>query len=789
MIRNYFKIAIRNLIKHKKYSLINILGLAIGLACFILIMLWVQNELSYDRFHENANHIYIVFRGENDKLKGVTSKLLAPALKADLPEVIDATSFVPLPESFKSYLQYEDKGYEENFALAEPQFFHIFSFKFKEGDPQSAFENPNSIIITERMCQKYFGDRNALGESLTLTLGGQKRTLKVTGILKNIPYNSHIQEDFFVPIDFIKIFGVDWDRWDNQSVHTFILTQGKVNIQEIEQKILECKKRNFVEENVSYSLLPLREIHLHANNIAFFASTWDIKYVYIFSIIAGIILLIASMNYINLSNALSLKRTKEIGIQKIFGAQRSNLIRQYFGETLILTIIALGLALLIIELFLPILNQLSEKSLSVNYDSPQFLITILLTMLLTSIISGLYPALFISGFQPIEVLKGKFHFGSKGINLRKGLIIFQFALSIIMIICTIVVFHQLNFIQNTNLGYDKENVVCIRLKGDISNQYNAFKNKLLENPSILVISRSEPLAASSIGKTEGVNWPGKKQKFSTWLLHVDSDFAETYKIRLKAGRFYSEKYPTDETSAFVLNETAVEVMGLESPIGMELTVWGRKGKIIGITKNFHFNSLHHAIEPLIFRIPDPAQKNVFYRELSLRLKSNSIHQSLAFLRDMWDSFFPAEPFSYYFFDEKLYASYYAEQRMGKIFKYFSFLAIFIACLGLYGITAFTIEQKIKDIGVYKVLGATISNIVFMLSKKYLWWIIFSNAIAWPITYYVANKWLQNFAYRIDLTIWPFLLAGFAALAIALLTVSWQAIRAAMANPVESLRYE
>jgi len=796
MFKNYLKIAFRYLIKHKRYSMINILGLAIGLACFILIMLWVQDELSYDRFHKNADHIYLVLRSDIGITSGVTSKMLAPALRDELPEVIEATSFIQLPASIKLYLKYKNKGFEENFSFVDSKFFDIFSFNFKDGNPQSAFLYPNSIVLTESMAQKYFGDKNALGESLNLTLLGQTRTLKVTGILENIPHNSHFQREVFIPISYVKnTYGIeDWDRWYNYQSQTYILTQSKVDISAMEYKIADLERKNLPNqnlENLSYSLLPLKKIHLHANNIEFFASTGDIKYVYIFTVIAGIILLIASMNYMNLSNALSLKRTKEIGIQKVVGAQRSNLVRQYFGETIIITFIALGCALLIVELFLPVLNRLAEKSLSVAYLSPNFLLMILLITLLTSIISGLYPAIFISGFQPVRILKGKFQAGTGGLNLRKGLIIFQFTLSIIMIICTIIVFTQLDFIQNSKLGYDKENIVCVRIKGDIHGQYNAFKNEILENTDILSISRNEHMDISSLGSTGGISWPGRNenQGFSIWLLHSDCDFASTYKIDMHEGRFYSDQFPTDKTNAFVLNQAAVEAMGLQSPIGQEITLWGRKGKIIGITKNFHFGSFHHRIEPLIFRIPDTDEQHLYYRELSIRLKPNSIHQGLAFLKNKWKSFYPAEPFDFCFVDENLNTSYWAEQRMGELFKYFSFLAIFIACLGLYGLTAFMIEQKIKDIGIHKVLGATVSNIVFLLTKNYLCWILFSNVIACPMAYFVMNKWLQNFAYRIDMSWWMFGLAGSLALVIALLTISWQAIRAAMANPVEALRYE
>ncbi|MBN1480742.1 ABC transporter permease [candidate division KSB1 bacterium] len=789
MFKNYLKMTFRNLKKYKQYSLINILGLAIGLACFVLIVLWVQDELSYDRFHQNADDIYILYRNDKNKLDASTSRLLASALKAELPEVVNATSFTPLPEPFKAYVEYQNRGFEENIAMAEPEFFDLFSFEFKEGDPRSALQNPNSLIITERMAQKYFGEKNALGESMVLTLIGQKKILKVTGILKNLPHNSHIRRDFFAPIEFLKTLGIDWDAWYSQTVNTYIQTQGEIDASQLAKKILECKQRYYNEENLSYGLVPLTRIHLHANNIAFFTATGDIKYVYIFSAIAGIILLIACMNYMNLSNALALKRTREIGIHKVVGARRFHLLSQYLGETLILTLLALGCALLFVELLLPMLNQISGKFLSMSFLNPKFILILLLTTLATAGISGLYPALFMSAFQPIQVLKGRFFIHENGMNLKKGLILFQFSLSIVIIISTIIVLNQMNFIRDANLGYDKENILCLKVKGDVSGQYAAFKNKLLENPDVLTVSRSEPLDANELGETEDVFWQGKNEKFKSWVLHVDFDFADAYKIDMESGRFYSDQFPTDPTSAFVLNKAAVKEMGLESPLGQELTVWGRQGKIIGLVNDFHFHSLHHAIEPMILRMPNPEEESIYYRNIAVRSNAYSVPQSLAMIEETWKSFFPSEPFDYYFVDENLNLNYLAEQRMSKIFKTFSFIAIFIACLGLYGLTAFTIEGKFKDIGVHKVLGASVSNIVTLISKSYLWLIILSNVLAWPITYFAMNKWLQNFAYRTHMGWWMYIIAGILVLVIALLTISWQAIRAATANPVESLRYE
>jgi putative ABC transport system permease protein len=772
--------------------MINILSLAIGLAGFILIMLWVQDELSYDSFHDNSDNIYLVLRSADDKTSAITSKMLAPALKTEIPEIIEATGYAPMPETFKTFLQYHEKGFDENFALVDSHFFDIFSFPFLEGDPQSAFNDPNSIVLTRRMCEKYFGNQDALGELLTLTFAGQKRVMKVTGVLENIPHNSHVQRDFFIPVKFINSFRAQWDRWYNYNVQSYVLTNGKINKSELEHKIFNCEKRNTEGMNLgttAYSLHPLKRIHLHSSNLAWFSSTGDIKYIYIFSIFAGIILLIACMNYINLTNALSLKRTREIGIKKTVGAQRKYLLFQYYGETLVTTLAALGIAIIIIELILPVMNQLLGKALSADYGNPEFLITIILTALITSLVSGIYPAFFIMKFKPVQILKGEFKNHSDKFNLQKGLVIFQFVLSTAIIICTVIVLNQMNYIRYTDLGYNKENVLCIKVRSDIFNGYEAFRNKLLSNPDILNISRSEPLDMNAIGSTEDVNWQGKNRRITSWLLHVDPDFAETYKLEMKEGRFYSDQIPSDETSAYVINEAAQKEMGLQSPIGTELNIWGRQGNIVGVTRDFHFGSLHHIIEPLILRIPDAGQKNIFYREIAVRIKPNAARESIAFLQKTWRSLFPSEHFDFYFFDESLNANYFAEQRMGTLFKYFSMLSIFIACFGLYGLTAIMIEQKVKDIGIRKILGAGIFQIVFLLSKKYIVWIFIANAIAWPVGWYVMHNWLQNFAYRIDLTIWPFLLAGVSALVIALLTVGIQAIRAASVNPVESLRYE
>jgi putative ABC transport system permease protein len=792
MLKNYLKIGLRNLFKHKKYSFINILGLAVGFTGFILIMVWVQDELSYDMFHKNAKNTYLVLRNSNDKVSAITSKLLGPAIKSEIPGIVNETDYASLPQAFKPFLKYKEEGFEELFALTDPHFFEVFNFKFIEGNPHTALDEPNSIIMTERTAKKYFGNSEALGKSLELSFVGIKKIIKVTGVIENIPHNTQFQRDLILPLDFITQFGANWDAWHNYNVQTFIVTRRNINKSVLEKKILECENRHTAKLNLGttgYSIMPLGRIHLFSNNLAFFVSTGDIKYVYIFSFVACIILLIACMNYINLTNAFSLKRKKEIGIKKVIGANRRDLILQYYGETSVITITAFGLSFLFVELLIPLMNKLSGKQLSVNYMSPEFIFSAILVIFITIIISGIYPAIFATRFRPAQILKGKFQNKSDGLNLQKGLVILQFALSIAILTCTFIVMQQLSYIQNANLGFDKENIIDIKVNGNIYDKYDAFKNKLLSNSKIQCISRSEPMDGKSLTNTEGINWDGKQKRFASWLLHVDPDFVKVYKIRMKEGRFYSEQYPSDETSAYVINETAEKEMGLQPAIGKEITVWGRKGKIIGVTKDFNFGSLHDLIEPVILRIPEPDQRNIFYRELTVRINPHDVSKSVRYIQDTWKSFFPDEPFSFYFVDESQNANYFAEQRMSDIFKYFSILAIFIACIGLYGLTAFMIERKIKDIGIHKVLGANVAKIVFMLSKKYLLWIVISNAIAFPAAYYFMHQWLQSFAYKINISLWIFFLAGGIALVISLITISFQAIKAATTNPVENLRYE
>jgi len=794
MFKNRLKLTFRNLIRHKAYSAINILGLAVALACVVLILLWVNHELSYEDFHERADSIYLVLRGEEDRFMAPTSGLLASTLITDLPEVANATGYTQLPETEKFLMRFEDTYFEETISFTDTRFFEVFSFPFLEGSPASALDGPNSVVMTERAAKKYFGAEEALGKTIQMFFFGQRMAMHITGIMANIPSNSHFDCEIFVPFQILLPLGIDLDKWDNQTVRTYILTEEHPDIQELENKIIACEKRyspNTDLRRLNYRLLPLKKIHLHGKNIKFLVTTGDIKYVYIFSAIAFIILMIASVNYMNLSTAQALKRTKEIGIRKVVGASRKALIDQFLGETIIFSFLALLLAVGLAQVFLPAFNQVSGKALKIPYFDLRFVLAAVCIALITGVLSGYYPSLFLSGLHPAKILKTRSYLGLKGLTFRKALVIFQFSLSIILIISTIIVFKQLLFMRNSSLGYDRNHILCLRMTEDIGGAYDVLRNELMKNTDILGVARTEPLDTNLITNTDGVHWEGKTESedHDFRVLRADHDFVSTYGITMDEGRFYSRQFMADTKGSYVINEAAARVMGMKSPVGSRFSLWGQKGTVIGVLKDFHFGSFHTFIEPLIVIIPRGQLRNLYLRLISVRFKPGTLESSMAYTEDTWKRLIPDVPFDYYFLDDALNAQYRVERRMGTLFRYFTLFAIFIACLGLYGLASFSAEQKIKEIGIRKVLGATVVGVTLMLSKNFLKWVVLANLIAWPISWLVMTKWLQNFAYRTSVDWWIFCLAGALAFGTALVTVSFRTVRAATGNPADALRYE
>ena len=793
MISSYFKTCLRNLSRHKAFSFINIAGLAVGMACTVLILLWAQDELSYDKFFKDADHIYLVLRGDRAGMTGVTSKMLAPALRDELPEIKKSTNLLQLPTGFEFLIQNGDKGFEENPCFASSDFFDFFSLKLKEGNPSTALSDPNSIVVDEEMAQKYFGTEDAVGKSLTVSGFGHKTVVKVSGVLENIPRQSQMRAHIILSAGWFKTIGIDFNTWYDESHYTYIETNDNANLQNLSSNIRQCEIRHFPNQNtgnLSYALLPLTKIHLFGGNVKFLQATGDIAYVRIFIAIAIVILLIASINYTNLSTALSLKRRKEIAVKKTVGASRNKLVMQFLGESLVLSSIAFMLAILLVEIFLPEFNALSGKRLVITYLEPSFIVLSFAVIVVTGLASGLYPALLLSSFSPVEIFRKHWKRNPGRLFTRSGLVVFQFAVSIAMILCTIVVSNQLSFVMKSNLGFDKEHVICIQMAADANKNYESLKNEMETNAEITSVSRSEPVS-SSITRTEGVSWEGKpaNEQKHFWVLHCDYDLATTYKFQMAQGRFFSREYPTDKTAAFVINEAAAKTMGFDAPLNKKMRLWGKNGTIVGVTKDFHFASFHTAIEPLIFTFPDSGQEEGRYRVMSVRIKPGNPHDIISFMERAWHKQVPGAPFNYYFYNDSLNKQYFSEFRMRTLFQYFSFVSILIACLGLFGLASISAEQRTKEIGIRKVLGASLTDVVLTLSRDFLGWVVVSNLIAIPVAWYFMNKWLQDFAYRIPLGWWMFVVAGSVAFFIAFLTVGVQAIKAATANPVESLRYE
>jgi ABC-type antimicrobial peptide transport system permease subunit len=793
MLKNFFKIVFRNIKRHKTYSFINITGLSMGLTVFILAFLYIQHELSYDKFNRNADNIYrIVFEQHfpNQIIHSAVSPSPAgPTLKEELPEI---TNFSRYTIFFgEVLLAHNEKAfYESDGAYADPGFFEIFSIPFVKGNPKTALNKSNSVVLTENFAVKYFGEENPIGKTLKLE---NFYDLQVTGIIEDTPENFHLQFDFVVPFILLEQWGTnleDWNNWAHQ--YTYVLLQEKVNLHYIDQKIANVLKKYTPSKEDKLYLQPLTEIHLFSDlSYDNYADRNDSSIIYTYAFIAFIVLFIACINFINLSTARSIKRSREIGLKKVVGANRLQLIIQFWGESLIFVSISFIIAIILIEFFLPIFNNISGKNLSINYFNNILIINFFSIMIFTAIIAGIYPAFFLSSVRPINALKGTFslsssEFGNRKSRFRKALVIIQFSLSIVLIIASLTIHHQLNYLLTKKLGFDKENIIFAQIRGEVRRDYEILKEKLLLNSNILEMTAGSSWSTININTTEDANWEGKNTD-ETQVLYsssVDFDFLSTFNIKLKQGRDFSKDFSTDTQNAFIINEKAVELMGFDSPVGQHLSFLDETGQIIGVIKDYHFLSLNEKIEPLIMSIRTEWRNYVF-----IKIKSENISHTIEYIKNIWNNLAPDIPFEFTFLDDALNEQYFYVKQMRTIFFYFTCLAILISCLGLYGMVSFVAEQKTKEIGIRKVLGASILNVIGMLSNNFTLGLISANVIAWPIAYFGMNKWLQNFAYKTELEWWVFLLAGSIALLIAIITVSSQAIKAAIANPIESIRYE
>ncbi|MCH8128087.1 ABC transporter permease [candidate division KSB1 bacterium] len=805
MLKNYFKTALRSLLKHKEYSIINILGLAIGMACVILIMMFVQEELSYDQFHTNKDQIYranISFTNPQTgvtQLRAVGPYRLAKELKPDFPDF----KIIRFNPQGRSLVSYEDKSfYELGLAFVDPEVFQVFTFPLLEGDPLTVLDEPFSVVISEEIAQKYYGDEEPIGKILTF----RSNDFKVTGILDKMPGNTQFQFDMFASMNSAeRVFQrIVLENWGEGSAETFIMLPKDKRPEDYETRLaafVDVKIQAFRQASPRIVLQPLSDIYLHSQNIAVFAPGGDSTYVYAFTAIAVFILIIACINFMNLATARSANRAKEVGLRKVVGAHRSQLIWQFLSESILLSILSLLIAVGLAYICLPAFNSLAGKELAYNIlqNGPMIFGLILIT-LFVGVVSGSYPALFLSAFKPVSVLSGAVMKGVKGGKLRKFLVTFQFAISIFLIVVTAIVYNQLQYARNLKIGFDKEHLVLLQnIPQTMRQHYDQFRTDLLSNPKIINAAASSRVPPgrlqSSLGtRPEGVPEDQRRGMQTVW---TDFDFIESMGFELASGRSFSRDFTTDASSAFILNEAAVKSIGWtnETAIGKsfgssEIRDWDsgqweqKDGYVIGVLKDFYFESLRQEIIPTVYFISPYMAWNYV-----IRIQPGDIQETLDFIEQKWLALNPDLPFLYTFVDDNFESLYRAEEQQGKIFGVFAILAIFVACLGLVGLASFTAEQRTKEVGIRKVLGASVSNIILLMSKEFTWLVLFAFIVAAPFAWYVMDQWLQEFAYHVPLGLGTFFLAGLISILIAWLTVSYQATKIALTNPVNALHYE
>lgn len=800
MFKNHFKIALRNLWRHKAFSFINILGLAVGMAACFLIFLYVSFETSYDNFNTKADRIYRIVSDVKTPSEiihaGISIAPLAVYLKKDFPEVEDAVRIAS-----DGFLVKKDdvKFQEKRTLLADSTLLNVFDFPLIEGNKATALTEPMSIILSQTAAKKYFGNEDALGKHVLLT--GAAINATVTGIMKDIPENSQIHADMLVSMSSAKqIYGqaTSDSEWTNHNFLTYLLLKPNTNVKAFKQKLpafMEKYHGQQMRELQMYETLflePLRDVYLKSTHTlvipATIITTGNINNVYTFSIIGIFILLIACINFINLTTARSAERAKEVGIRKVVGALKFQLTKQFISESIVISLIAFVLAVLLSVLALPLFNQLAGKTISTGvFSNPLQLSELFLLSVLIGIIAGFYPSLILSSFKPVSVLKGRFSTSTKGLILRKGLVVFQFMISIALMTGTIIVYTQLSYMRNKDLGFNKEQEIIINTNFDKNK--DAFKQSLSAIPGVLssVYSSCVPGGDYTSAYSEMQNAKGETQKTNLNLYFVDYDYIKQYQLKLAAGRSFSKDFATDSTQAMIINESAAKMLGYISPqqaVGRNFNQWGREGKIIGVLKDFNYKSLQQQVEPLTMRIEPSA-----FGLISIKIASNNLPATIKAIESKWNTIVPNRPFEYNFLDESFNQQYKAENNFGNLFFNFAVLAIFISCLGLLGLSSYSTIQRNKEIGVRKVLGASVSGIVNLLSVDFLKLVLTAFLIAIPLSWFAMNKWLQDFAYRTQISWWMFALAAIASLLIAFLTISFQAIKAAIANPVKSLRTE
>lgn len=808
MFKNFLKVSIRNLIRNKTYSIINILGLSIGMACSILITLFIWDELSYDQYHKNADNIYRVGIegnfGGNEIKAYVTGSPTGPAYVDEIPEVISNVRVIKtMFTSSEMLVKYEDKKFiEENMFYVDSTFFEIFDANFIRGNPNECLNIPNQIVITESISNKYFGSVEAIGKSLEI-LGDE---FIIAGVVEDCPMNSHFRYSILISMASTE-YG-NYKTWlGNDMSYTYILLKKGADFTKVSEKVQEISLKNVEKDLIEffgadletfhnsgnyfkYLLQPITEIHLHSHTDFEIEANSDIKYVYIFSVIALFILIVACINFMNLSTARSAKRAKEVGVRKVVGAGRPALFRQFLFESIVLSLISLVIAMIIIESILPLFNNFISKDLNVGYSENVFVIPLLILLaIVVGLFSGIYSAGYLSSIKVLSVLKGSFFTGKNHSWFRNILVIFQFTVSIVLFISTFIIYSQLVYIKGKDIGFKKENILVVNKANYLRDSYQAFKQDLESNSIISSVTYSNTLPGKLFGGFPVMVLRGESHdSYVPRMMGVDYDFEETYKLKVKEGRFFSEEFSADSFSV-VLNESAVKEFGfVESAVGQKLlTTFGKKEifwEVVGVVENFNFRSLHQNIGSLII-LPNKQQLEL----VSIKFNKDLDNEAIKLIKEIWEEFVLDTPFDYSIMEDDFIQMHNQEFKTGGIFALFSILAIFIACLGLLGLASFMVEQKTKEIGIRKAMGASILNIIRLLLKRFSIWVLIANIIAWPLAYYLMNKWLQNFAYHTNVKLWIFPASAALALFIAIFTVVFQAVNAANKNPVDSLRYE
>lgn len=800
MLKNYLKIALRNMLKNRAFSFINVSGLAIGMACCVLILLFVQDEMTYDAYHEEADQIYRLYALNKS---GGEERYLAP-IGAPVAEVFDET----LPEVKKAVrinrgsrvlVEYRDKRFfEERFFFGDPGLFDVFDFPLIKGSSQTALAAPFDCVITETTAKKYFGEADPLGESIVVD---NNNSYTITAVMEDIPSNSHFHFDFIASLETLtSLLGERYLKHPgNLAFYTYLLLEKNTDPRELERKMAEGVRQSYGEKIAAmriFLLQPLKSIHLRSRLEYEIEPNSSISFVYTYSAIALCILLIAAFNFVNLSTARSAKRAREVGMRKVLGAFRYQLVKQFLGETILFCIISLLFAVLLVRLFLPLFNSFAGKQIPLNFlIDPSILFGVMGIVLAVGILGGLYPAVFLSAFEPIRTLKGKLGAGGKSRSFRRFLVLAQFTISIVLIIGTFIIRDQLNYMRNQNLGFSKEQVIVIPMHDQATRQgFEVIKSEFLNHSSVQNVTASSSVPGRPVTniayRLEGLP---DDEPYSMDTFFVDYDFLNTMGIEIVQGRGFSKEFGSDAESAFMLNEAAVRELNWKDALGKQV-IWPsdlrrldaivKKGQVVGVVRDFHVASLHEEIAPTLLQVRPSS-----FRYISAKISPVNIPDTLSFFRERWSRFSPAFPFEYTFLDEDFDKLYRADEKVGRLVGTFSLLAIIVACFGLFGLASFAAEQRTKEIGVRKVLGASVMGIILLLSREFTKWVLVANIIAWPIAYFSMNRWLQNFAYKMSTNPMVFILSGFLVFAVALATVSFQSVKAAVSDPIDSLRYE